>query len=295
MRFQKFPHSLHTTGATRSLLQAGLILGLTLAPWSLSWAQSGKGKAATSTSTAAAAPAAGAGLRVNGELQPAARSDVLLAEQLGRGLADSAELRNTLRESLIIQTLMAQEAVKAGLDKQPAIQARMDLARQSTLSLAWQQQQLSEIRISDEDIKAEYQREVQSMGANEYRIRHVLAADEATARQVLERAQKGASMADLATEFSRDPVSRQRGGLSDWIAEGRLAAEVKLVVEKLGKGQLAGNVVQTSTGWQVIQLDDKQPFKAITLEQATPQIRQALAQRALQARVAALRQAAKVE
>ena len=295
MSFQKFPHSRHTCGAANTLLRASLIMGLCLAPLGMSWAQSGKGKSAPAAAPAAASTGSAAGLRVNGELQPTTRSDVLLQEQLSRGLADSAELRNTLRESLIIQALMAQEAVKAGLDKQPAIQARVDLARQSTLSLAWQQQQLADIRISDEEIKAEYQREVQSMGTTEYRIRHVLAADEATARQVLEKAQKGVSLADLATEFSRDPVSRQRGGLSDWIADGRLAPAIKQVVEQLGKGQLANSVVSTGNGWQVIQLDDKQPFKAISLEQATPQIRQALAQRALQARVAALRQSAKVD
>ena len=50
---------------------------------------------------------------VNGQAQSNARAEVLLREQLARGAGDSAELRQAVREALINQALISQEARKA--------------------------------------------------------------------------------------------------------------------------------------------------------------------------------------
>ena len=47
---------------------------------------------------------------VNGEIQSNARAEVLLREQIARGATDSPELRSGVREVLINQAMMAQEA-----------------------------------------------------------------------------------------------------------------------------------------------------------------------------------------
>jgi len=60
-------------------------------------------------------------------------------------------------------------------------------------------------------------------------------------------------------------------------------------------GQLAAQAVQTPVGWQVLKLEDKRPLTPPALENVTAQLKTAVAQKQVQAKLAALRAAAKVE
>lgn len=234
-------------------------------------------------------------MKINGQASPAERGELLLREQLARGVADTPQLRNAIRETLINQTVMAQEALKQSLDKQALVKARMELAQQLTLSQAWQQKAMMEAQVSEADLKAEYQAQVKALGTQEFQLRHVLVADEKTAQQVLEKIKGGAKFETVALESSRDPGTRDKGGLSDWVAEARLSPAILQAVQVLKNGQLAAQPVQTPAGWQVIKLEDKRALTPPTLEAVTPQLKTALAQKQVQAKLAALRAAAKVE
>ena len=236
-----------------------------------------------------------AAFSVNGEAQPAERSQLLLQAQLVRGAADTPQLQAQVRETLISQALMAQEALKAGLDKQPMVRARVDVARQNALAQAWQQQILQGAQFSDAELQAEYQRQVQALGPQEVRLRNVLVADEKTAQQVQDKLKGGAPFEQVVTEFSRDGGTRQRGGLTDWLSEGVLHPGVGKALQGLKEGQLAAAPVSTPNGWQVVRLEGRRAFTPPSIDSVNPQLRRALEQRLLQARLKALRDAAKVE
>jgi peptidyl-prolyl cis-trans isomerase C len=53
--------------------------------------------------------------------------------------------------------------------------------------------------------------------------------------------------------------------------------------------------VQSPVGWHVLQLEDQRAYQPPPMEQVRPQLTQAVIQQKLQARIAELRQAAKVE
>lgn len=232
---------------------------------------------------------------VNGEVQPNARAEVLLREQLSRGTPDSAELRKGVREELINQAVMAQQARKAGLDKEPLVQAQIDMARQAILAQIWQQKLLSEVVVKDEELKAEYDRQVARLGNQEYQIRHLLVTEEATAKLLIEKIQAGAKLADLASEYSRDAVTQGRGGLTDWNVPANLQPAVAEVLPKLEKGKVWPQPVRSSAGWHVLQLEDKRAFTAPALEALKPQLMQIIARQALESRVQALKAQAKVQ
>jgi peptidyl-prolyl cis-trans isomerase C len=236
-----------------------------------------------------------AAFSVNGEAQPVERSQVLLQGQLARGLADTPQLQAQVRETLINQALMAQEAVKAGLDKQPMVRARVDLVSQNALAQAWQQQVLQRAEISDANLQAEYQRQVQALGTQAVQLRHVLVADEKTALQLQARVKGGASFEQIATEVSLDSTTRPNGGLNDWVPEGLLFPGVAKAVQGLTSGQLAAAPVATASGWLVVRLEGRRPYTPPTLENSKLQLRRAVEQRLLQARLKTLRDAAKVE
>lgn len=233
--------------------------------------------------------------KVNGEAQPPERGQLLLQDQVGRGAANTPQLQSGLREALINQAVMAQEAVKAGLDQQPQVRARLDLARQNALAQAWQQQELQGIQPTEAAIEAEYQRQVQALGTHEVRLRHVLVADPQQAGEVHAQLKGGAPFVQVVAQFSSDASTRATGGLTEWVPLGRLAPAVASALQGLEPGQLAAAPVATGAGWQVLRLEQQRPFTAPALAQVRPQLIQALARQTLQARIQALREKAKVE
>jgi peptidyl-prolyl cis-trans isomerase C len=255
----------------------------------------------TLTAAAQQAPAASAAapvsltMKINGQASSADRGELLLREQLARGVADTPQVRNAIRETLINQAIMAQEAVKQSLDKQAIVKARMELAQELTLAQAWQQKAMQDAQVSDAEVQAEYQAQVKALGTQEFQLRHVLVADEKTAQQVLSKIKGGAKFEAVALESSRDPGTRDKGGLSDWVPEARLSPAILQAVQGLKNGQLAAQPVQTPAGWQVLKLEDKRALTPPKLEAVAPQLKSALAQKQVQAKLAAMRAAAKVE
>jgi peptidyl-prolyl cis-trans isomerase C len=220
---------------------------------------------------------------------------VLLREQLSRGAPDNAELRKGLREELINQALMAQQARKAALDKEPLVQAQIDLARQAILAQSWQQKVVSELVIKDEEFKAEYDRQVARLGNQEYLVRHLLVAEEATAKLLIDKIQAGAKLADLASEYSRDAATQGHGGLTEWNVAANLHSALAEVLPKLEKGKVWPQAVRSSAGWHVLQLEDKRAFTPPTLEASKPQLTQIIARQTLASRLQALRAQAKLQ
>jgi peptidyl-prolyl cis-trans isomerase C len=246
--------------------------------------------------TTAVAPAAPVSLvvTVNGELQVAERGELLLREFMARGAADSPQLRAAVRETLINQTVMSQDAIQQELNKLPLVKARLALAEQNALAQVWQQKAIQDAQISDADIKAEYDSQVKAMGSQEFRVRHVLLADEAKAKLILAKLKDGSKFETMAGESSLDKVTAGQGGLSEWMPEGRLMPEVFAAIKGLKNGQLVPQPVKTASGWQVLRLEEKRPAQALSLDAVKPQIRLALAQRQVQARLNALKSAAKI-
>jgi peptidyl-prolyl cis-trans isomerase C len=232
---------------------------------------------------------------VNGEPQSLARAEVLLREQIARGAPNSPQVQAAVREALVTQALMAQAAVKEGLDKLPLVQAQMELARQSVLIQAWQQQTAQSKEVSDEDLRVEYERQVKLLGPKQYRLRHILVNEEDTAKLLLERLRSGGKLADLAGEYSRDDATRGTGGLTDWLAQGEMQPALLKAVESLKAGQLAPAPVRGPAGWHVVALEEERAFTPPPPETLRPQLQRAIVQQRIQTAVEQLRQSAKVE
>lgn len=232
---------------------------------------------------------------VNGQAQSNALAEVLLREQFARGASDSTELRQAVRDGLINQALMVQESRKAKLDLNPLLQAQVELAKQNILVQAWQQQILSETPPKEEELKAEYDRQMARMDEKDYLLRHLLVTQEATAKLLLEKIQAGAKMADLAKEYSQDPQSRERGGVTDWVNATDLSPALAQAAKTVAKGKMFSRPIKSDAGWHVLQVEDVRPFKAPSLTEVKPQLAMILARLALDVRLKALRQDSKIQ
>jgi len=222
-------------------------------------------------------------------------AEILLREQLARGASNSPELQSAIRQTLIRQSLMAQEAAKAGLDRQPATEAQIALARQNILAQLWQQQVLQDAKFAQSELDAEFDRQVRALGPKEYRFRHLLLREEVTAKLLLEKVRAGAPIAKLSEEYSKDEGTRKQGGLTEWTPQGTLFPSLLKALEAAKPGQVLAEAIETPAGWHVVQLDASRAYVAPDKEKVRPQLVQSLLQRNLQERVEALVQRAKID
>ena len=173
--------------------------------------------------------------------------------------------------------------------------AQTELAQQNILAQAWQQQVLSESPPKEEDLKAEYDRQIARTGDKDYLIRHLLVTQEATAKLLFDKIQAGAKIADLSKEYSQDPQSRERGGLTDWVNAADLSPALADSVKAAGKGKLVTKPIKSDAGWHVLQVEDIRAFKAPSFADTKQQLVGIVSRLALDARLKALRQQAKVQ
>lgn len=246
--------------------------------------------AATSTAALASGPLA----KVNGKAIPANRAEVIIASQLAQGKPRTPQLEAEVRTLLVDQEIVAQEAVKKGIDKKSDVQAQMDMARQGVLINAYIGEYARNVKISDADVKAEYDKINAALGSKEYKVRHILVETEGEAKDLIARLKKGEKFEELA-KASKDPGSKDRGGELGWSHKAGYVPQFSDAMVKLEKGKYTEQPVQTQFGWHVIQVDDVRELKAPALDDVKPEIVQRLRQQAIQNHVADLRKKAKVE
>jgi peptidyl-prolyl cis-trans isomerase C len=251
--------------------------------------------AAALTLATAAHAQGGAVAKVNGVTIPQSRADILIKEMTGQGRPDTPEMRDSIKQELINREIVAQEAVKKGLDKRPEVLTQINLQRQAVLINAYLQDYLKAHPVTDDEVKKEYERVKASAGAREYKVRHILVETEDEAKQITAQLNKGANFEKLAGEKSKDQGSKDRGGDLDWATPARYVPAFGQAITKLKKGQLTDAPVQTQFGWHVIRLDDERPSKFPPLEEVKPQIEQQLRQQTVNKAFTDLRAKAKVE
>lgn len=233
--------------------------------------------------------------KVNGVEIPQARLDMILKIRAAGKQPDTPEVRNALRDTLINQEVVAQEALKKGLQKNPEVAAQLELQRQETLVNAFVQDYMKANPVTDDAIKKEYERVKPTIPSKEFKARHILVDKEEEAKDIIAQIKKGGSFEKLAGEKSKDTGSKTRGGDLDWAPAGRYVKPFGEALGKLKKGQLTDAPVQTEFGFHVIRLDDERAVKVPTMEEAKPQITQMLQGQAVQKMLADLRAKAKVE
>jgi len=231
---------------------------------------------------------------VNGASIPQSRIDMRVKAATAQGQPDSPELRKAVREDMINLELMAQEAMKVGLDKNPEVIQQTELARQSVLVSAFVQDYLRNHPISEDQFKQEYDKLTVNLGDKEYKARHILVETETEARAIIAQLGKKAEFDKLAAK-SKDVGSAERGGALDWAVPSNFVSPFANAMASLKKGEYTREPVQTQFGWHVIKLDDVRSLKMPLLEDVKPQIQQRLQQQLIQSEIANLRGKAKIE
>jgi peptidyl-prolyl cis-trans isomerase C len=247
-------------------------------------------------STVVAAPAFAQNLAiVNGKPVPTARVEALAQQLAKAGRPVSPEMMGQLKEEVIARELFMQEAQRQGLDANDDFKAQMELSRQAILIRELFGTFQKNNPVTDDEIKAEYDKFVAANSGKEYRARHILVEKEEQAKAIIASIKKGAKFEDIAKKQSKDPGSGANGGDLDWASPGNYVQEFSDAMVKLTKGKLMDTPVKSQFGFHVLRLDDVRDIKFPKLEEVKPQISQQLGQQKLMKFQEDLRAKAKIE
>jgi peptidyl-prolyl cis-trans isomerase C len=250
-------------------------------------------KAADATATAAKGPAVAT---VNGKAIQQSLVDLVVRQGASSGRPDTPETRQAIVDQLTMQAVVADAAVGKGLDKSEGIAEQIDAVRQSILANAYVQDYIKNNPVTDDALKAEYERIKATLTGSEYKARHILVEKEAEARDIIARLKKDpGAFAKLARERSKDDGSKGNGGDLGWFDLAGMVPEFGAAVSKLEKGKITDEPVKTQFGYHVIQLEDSKPIEAPPFDEVKPNLAPQVQQQALKKHLDDLKAKARIE
>ena len=203
----------------------------------------------------AATPATPPLVTVNGKAISQALFEDYVKAVAGKPSSElSPEDREQIKENLVRIELIAQQAEKDGLTKDPEIATRLELSRLTLLQQASAQKYLKERTPSEAELRAEFESQLASSPLVEYHARHILVSSAENAQKVIEQLNGGADFAKLAKTLSGDKASAAKGGDLDWFSPGTMVKPFAAAVATLKPNEYTKTPVQTQFGWHVIQL-----------------------------------------
>lgn len=119
------------------------------------------------------------------------------------------------------------------------------------------------IKLTDEELKAEYDRQLPVLQNVEYKAAHILVKDQAEAESILKDINAGKiTFADAAEKFSMDPGASANGGDLGWFGHGMMVENFTKALTEMEVGTISKAPVQTEFGYHLISLEDKRTGSA---------------------------------
>jgi peptidyl-prolyl cis-trans isomerase C len=262
----------------------------TVAAITLLLAACGKGQQAAAPAVADKAAASPPVAIVDGvSISRDAYQDYLKGLLRGKAESDlTAEDKDKVLDQMINMQLIAAQAEKDGMDKDPDVATRLALLRTQILADAAAQKYVKSHEPSDQELHAAYDT---ATDKTEYRASHILVATKEKADQVIKKLKGGAKFEDVAKAESTDN-SKANGGDLGWFTTARMVKPFGDAVKALKVGETTTDPVQTQYGWHVIKLVDTRdaPF-----DQFKAQLSNGIMQKKFQDYIDGLKKTAKIE
>lgn len=179
-------------------------------------------------------------------------------------------------DNVIDENLLYGKALSENIDKDPKVKRQLEqISKQVVISEFLRREMEEKIQVSDVDAKDYYEANKNQYTEQEkYRARHILVDTEEEAKDVLNRLNAGEDFAALAKEKSKCP-SKEKGGDLGLVPKGQMVPEFESAALGLEPGKIS-DAVKTQFGYHIIKLEEKQPAKGRSFEEAKEQIKQTL-------------------
>ncbi|MGH8272204.1 MAG: peptidylprolyl isomerase [Gammaproteobacteria bacterium] len=261
-----------------------LIKALPLLALAAALAGCGVGSQQTAGNTTTAPPPATVLLSVNGEAVTVAELnayiDLATAGDPVVKYRITAEQRYELAREVMRATIAAQEAAKLGLTKKPDVQAALAVNRLLYLAGKAAEYFQHTAKVPESVLQRKYRERVKDLNGNEYKLRRMTLKSKADANKIVSRLESGGSFAALAKKHSSDDAAK-RGGDIGWFKQKALQQsqpDVAKAIAQLKKGAYTKAPIQTTSGWLVIELEDKTTVTAPDLAALKPMLEKEIKQ-----------------
>jgi peptidyl-prolyl cis-trans isomerase C len=212
----------------------------------------------------------------------------------GEPLDVSSDLFRRVLDEVVDQRLLANEAVKRKLDKDPVAQRRLVAARDRVLGDMLVESVVSDA-VNDNAVRGLYQEQLKlAKRSEEIHARQIVVATAAEGEAVKKLLASGASFEALAMERSTDAATRFNGGDLGYFTIDVMPEAYDAALKSAKPGQVVGPFA-IEGGFAVVKVEDRRDEQPITLEAARPQIVRFLTYDQIRDLLEKLRGRAKVE
>ncbi|MFT4253005.1 MAG: peptidyl-prolyl cis-trans isomerase [Caulobacter sp.] len=212
----------------------------------------------------------------------------------GEPLDISSDLFRRVLDEVVDQKLLAAEAIKRKLDKDPVAQRRLAAARERILG-DMLVEGMVEKAVTEDNIRGLYaEQQKLAKQSEEIRARQILVPSQAEAESVKKLLATGASFDALAMERSKDEATRFKGGDLGYFTIDVMPEAYAGALKDAKAGDLVGPFPSDGQ-WVVLRVEDKRLESPLSLEEARPQIVRFLTYDQVRDLLEKLRSGAKVE
>lgn len=176
-------------------------------------------------------------------------------------------------EEVINDTLLYQEALRQGLDKDADVQKVIEEAKKKIIVAKLLESEVdTKADVTDEDLGDYYDRhKTEYMTPEIMRASHILVPTRSAAELIVDELAKGEDFEDLARAKSVDPTA-QNGGDIGYFPKGQIMPDFDNACSNLKVGGISG-VVRTKLGYHVIKLTDRRDPELRPIDQIKDDIR----------------------
>lgn len=211
---------------------------------------------------------------VNGADIDSSLVDLYLESRTQRPAAQAtpAERDSVVRELTDIYLLTTQP-IAAQLARSPRIQAQIELQQRGIIAQAVAQDFFARNQATDEEIQAQYDKQMQEAAPLQYKARHILVETQASALDLIAQLEAGADFQELAKANSTGP-SGPSGGDLGWFSPEQMVKPFSDAVAGMENGAFSSQPVQTQFGWHVILREDSRANQPPPLDSVRDSIKQ---------------------
>ena len=192
-------------------------------------------------------------------------------------MTETAEGKKEMLDTMVVRELIMQQAQKDGIDKSPAVAAKLEDLKKRVIVEAFLKKKVEEsANVSDAELQAFYKKnEDKFKTGDQIRASHILVKTEPEAKEIEKELKAGANFEDLAKKHSIDGAASKGGDLG-WFGKGSMLPEFEKVAFSLKEGTTSG-IVQTKFGYHIIKATGKRAAGTRSFEEVKDQIKAAIA------------------
>lgn len=201
------------------------------------------------------------------ELEAVARGLVVS----GAALRSGDEAYKQVLDQLIDQKLMAQEAHRLGLEKDPAAQRRLEMAQERIMGNLLVESVVAQ-QVTDEIIDKMYAEQVRLQQVNDQvSVAHIVTDTEEEAEAVWLRVEAGEPFESLVFNHSRDSATRMENGDLGYVAPNDLPDPYPVVIANTAVGEVSPPF-EVEGSWRILKVKDRRTEPPKTREEMRPEI-----------------------